>query len=87
MKNQPKNSPNEGVRKWARDTDTELGRCWVKAERKTERLKKEPGKEGEGMDLNPSQPGVLTGKRQSVERGSLMAEATPTIFFGACQAV
>lgn len=29
----------------------------------------------------------LTGKRQSVERGSLMAEATPTIFFGACQAV
>lgn len=64
-----------------------MERYRVEAERKMERLKKERGKEREDVDLNPSQPGVLTGKRQSVERGALMAEATPTIFFGACQGV
>lgn len=65
MKNKPKNNPNEGMKKWARDTGKETERYRVMAERKTERLKKE----GEDMDFNPSQPGSADRKKTECRAG------------------
>lgn len=52
-----------------RETEKEMERYRVEAERKMERLKKERGKEREDMDLNPSQSGRADRKETECRAG------------------